>query len=77
MNKEHEYREKLKHANAEEDYEMNKEHEYREKLKHANAEEAERLKKEHEENLKKHKEHPKVNHPVCRLCFYSLLAALR
>lgn len=56
---------------------MNKEHEYREKLKHANAEEAERLKKEHEENLKKHKEHPKVNHPVCRLCFYSLLAALR
>lgn len=48
-------------------YEMNKEHEYREKLANANEEEVARLRKEHEENLQRHKDHPKVNHPVSRL----------
>ena len=47
-------------------YEMNKEHEYRQQLKNAADDEArEKLKKEHEEKLKRHKEHPKVHHPVC------------
>lgn len=45
-------------------YEMNKEHDYREQLAKANDEEAAKIKQEHEENLKRHKEHPKVNHPV-------------
>ena len=45
-------------------YEMEKEHLRREKLRQMDELSRKRAEEDHEKEVKKHKEHPKVNHPV-------------
>nr|DBA17692.1 TPA: hypothetical protein GDO54_003103 [Pyxicephalus adspersus] len=47
-------------------YEMMKEHERREYLKTLNEEQKKEEEARYEEMKKKHKDHPKINHPVSR-----------
>ena len=46
------------------EYEMAKEHERQEELKKLNEEERKKAEQQYEELEKKHKDHPKVHHPV-------------
>ena len=46
------------------EYEMQKEHERQAELKRLNEEERKKKEQEYEEMQKKHKQHPKVHHPV-------------